>query len=457
MDAQLIALAGPLQGQGFHLEGRGWTIGRHASNRLVVRQISISRHHCRLELADDHYRLRDLDSSHGTFVNSRAIHECQLESGDVITLGESQFLFFTEAAPEAGQAGPDVAGGSQVRPIEEASTALSLRPEEVAPARAGEDLLGDSAQMRKLRSLIARIARVDSTVLIGGESGSGKELVARLLHSGSPRCAKPLVTVNCATLSETLLESELFGHEKGAFTGAVQRRLGQFERADGGTLFLDEVGELPITLQAKLLRALQEREFERLGAQRTVKVDVRVIAATNRDLEAEVTRRRFRDDLFYRLNVIALVVPPLRDRRGDVPLLATHFLFQNARRLKRPSMALSHEARAALVAYTWPGNVRELANAIERAVVLAQEPIVRPEDLPEAVLECQPRNPAASNFHEAINACKRDLILKAMWATRGNVTHAAKRLGLSVNYLHRLIRNLGLRAELDRQKPYPKR
>jgi len=462
MTSRLIVLAGPLQGQSFSAEADTLTLGRHASNDVVIRQLSVSRRHARLERTAEGWKLADLDSLHGTFVNERAIRSRILNDGDLITLGQS-LLLYREMAPDASSERPPTA----LPPvIEEASTAHSLAPTpEPSPPQerrraldarraeaATEVLIGESEKMAELRSMIARVAGVDSTVLIDGESGCGKELVARTLHAASPRSNEPFVAVNCATLSETLLESELFGHEKGAFTGAVDRRIGQFERAHGGTIFLDEVGEIPPPSQAKLLRVLQERQIERLGGRRPLAVDVRVLAATNRDLNREVAERRFRDDLFYRLNVIRLTVPPLRERRDDVPLLAHHFLFHHAKRLQRPSMALSREARAALASYDWPGNVRELSNALERAVVLAQEPVLGPEDLPEAVLECRPANTPTGDYHSALNAHKRELVRQALDATGGNVTRAAHKLGLSPNYLHRLIGNLGLRDRLDRSR-----
>jgi len=309
------------------------------------------------------------------------------------------------------------------------------------------DMVGESPRMREIYRLLHRVAATDSTVLLLGESGTGKELAAQAVHRASPRAERPFVAVNCATLSETLLESELFGHERGAFTGAVSRKTGKVEVADTGTLFLDEVGEIPLPLQAKLLRFLQEREFERLGGTRPIKVDVRVIAATNRDLERAARAGTFREDLYYRLNVIALHLPPLRERREDVPLLASHFAAQTSRRLGRPVAGFTPEARACLLRYDWPGNVRELANAVERAIVLGEDDLIRPEDLPEAVLEAGSGPGAAvTRYHETLNETKKRLILTALAEAGGNVTKAGALLGLHPNYLHRLISNLDLRA-----------
>ncbi|HEV2853345.1 MAG TPA: sigma 54-interacting transcriptional regulator [Thermoanaerobaculia bacterium] len=309
------------------------------------------------------------------------------------------------------------------------------------------DMVGESPRMREIYRLLNRVAATDSTVLLLGESGTGKELAARALHRASPRAERPFVAVNCATLSETLLESELFGHERGAFTGAVSRKTGKVEAADTGTLFLDEVGEIPLPLQAKLLRFLQEREFERLGSTRPLRVDVRVVAATNRNLEKEARAGTFREDLYYRLNVISLYLPPLRERREDIPLLASHFAAQTSQRLGRPVAGFTPEARAALVRYDWPGNVRELANAVERAIVLGEDDLIRPEDLPEAVLETGGTGEAAvTRYHETLNETKKRLILAALAESGGNVTKAGALLGLHPNYLHRLISNLGLRV-----------
>ena len=313
------------------------------------------------------------------------------------------------------------------------------------------DMVGESPRMKEIYRLLGRAAATDSTVLLRGESGTGKELAARALHEGSPRAGKPFVAVNCATLSETLLESELFGHERGAFTGAVARKIGKAEAADGGTLFLDEIGEVPLPLQAKLLRFLQQRELERVGSPRPIQVDVRVVAATNRDLEKAIREGTFREDLYYRLNVITLHLPPLRERREDIPLLASHFAALTSRRLGRPLAGFTPEARACLLRYDWPGNVRELSNAIERALVLGEGGLIRPEDLPETVLEsARGSEVRLGRFHEVVQETKKRLILAAVAEAEGNMTKAAARLGLQPTYLHRLIRNLDLRGDIER-------
>ena len=314
---------------------------------------------------------------------------------------------------------------------------------------AGESgMVGESPAIRKLLRMVARVAPQDTPVLILGESGTGKELVARGLHRQSGRASKPFVAINCAALTETLLESELFGHEKGSFTGAIVQKKGKLEIAQGGTVFLDEIGELPVTLQAKLLRVLQEREFERVGGTRTLKLDIRLLAATNRDLAAEARRGAFREDLFHRLNVVALSVPPLRDRREDIPALARHFLDLSAARCRRRVTAISAEAERYLMNYFWPGNIRELENAIERAVVLGQSDTLLAEDLPETVLDTAAVPEAPGALQSSITATKRQAIMAA-WREAGGVhDRAADLLNLHPNSLRRLIRTLKLRDVL---------
>ncbi|HEX4965831.1 MAG TPA: sigma 54-interacting transcriptional regulator [Thermoanaerobaculia bacterium] len=632
MNPRLVGLSGPLAGQTFPLDGEALPIGRHSANRLQLPDLAVSRQHCVLEPAAGRFRLRDLGSRRGSFVNGLPVQERFLEEGDLVTLGDSLFLFQVREESTAGSgtvvrlepatptaetmihlspeealysrpqevlaalasdrsgrtardlhtllqigtalqslrsteslarrlldrvlaavpadraallltdrgtaelddafaldrhgatetfpisrtlagkvlgerlsvlaadvlAEPDLAGAASLksdlvqsllavplihldRPLgllyldsREPGTRFDEGHLQFVTAVAGiagialatvrriewleeenrrlaagfaHDMVGESPRMREVYRLLQRVAATDSTVLLLGESGTGKELAARAIHRASPRAERPFVAVNCATLSETLLESELFGHEKGAFTGALARKMGKVETADTGTLFLDEIGEIPLPLQAKLLRFLQEREIERLGSTRPIKVDVRVIAATNRDLERAARAGTFREDLYYRLNVISLHLPPLRERREDVPLLASHFAAQTSRRLGRSVAGFTPEARACLLRYDWPGNVRELANAVERAIVLGEDDLIRPEDLPEAVLEAGAGPGAAvTRYHETLNETKKRLILAALAEAGGNVTKAGALLGLHPNYLHRLISNLGLRA-----------
>ena len=309
------------------------------------------------------------------------------------------------------------------------------------------NLVGESPSMQRIYERLARVAPTDTTVLVTGETGTGKELAARAVHLNSKRARKPFVAVNCAALTETLLESELFGHERGAFTGAVTQKKGRLELADGGTLFLDEIGELALALQSKLLRVLQEREFERVGGTRPLSVDVRLISATNRNLADQVRAGRFRDDLYFRLNVVAIPMPPLRDRRADIPALARHFLGRFAGKAGRRLGGFSEAAMECLHAYDWPGNVRELENAIERAVVLGTADEILAEDLPEVIVETAAAPSAAAgatNFHAAVLETKKKVVVEAFRAAGGSYTEAARVLGLHPNYLHRLIKNLGL-------------
>ena len=313
-------------------------------------------------------------------------------------------------------------------------------------------MVGESKAMHEVYAFVSRVAGRDSTVLISGESGTGKELVARAVHINSPRADKPFVAINCAAITETLLESELFGHERGAFTGAVSQKKGKLEIAEGGTIFLDEIGELAVPMQAKLLRVLQEREFERVGGTRPIKLDVRLIAATNRDLKEASRTGAFRPDLYYRLNVVSLHMPALRERHEDVPLLAAFFAAHYSEKVKRRVAGISPEARACLVRYDWPGNVRELENAIERAVVLGSTELILPEDLPDSILEeTAASGEPVSALHEGIREAKKTLIERAIDQANGNYTEAARMLGVHPNHLFRLIRTLNLKPKRQRQ------
>ena len=636
MNPRLVALSGPLKGQTFILGEGELSIGRLSSNTVHVTDIAVSRRHCVIKGEDGHFKIYDLESRNGSFVNGVPVKERLLEHGDRMEVGSSLFVFLTEEGEPPVPPNPVFFEESQVlrtpvvqlrredalywladevethSPLQSArkardldlllrisTTVNSIRKLEdlqrrllelvfeVIPAERGaillvsEDLgtftsvfgwdkapssdrpvqvsrtvirqvlhdragmlsndvldgknfsdseslvasrissllavpvllfkkllgaiyldtcnptarfdrdhlqlltgiaaiaaialenarhmewlesenqrlqdeiklehsmVGESVPMRNVLQFVAKAAPTDATVLICGESGTGKELVARALHTNSRRADRPFVAINCAAIAETLLESELFGHEKGAFTSAFAQKKGKLEVADGGSLFLDEVSELAPALQAKLLRVLQEREFERVGGTHPIKVDVRLIAATNKDLDEAIREGRFRRDLFFRLNVVPLTMPPLRERRDDISLLATHFAKKYSRKCKGHDMGISAEARACLAQYDWPGNVRELENAIERAVVLGSGDVIRPEDLPEDILETAPAKGAAfTRYHEAIKQAKKKLILQAVEQAAGNLTEAARRLGVHPNYLHRLVRNLDLRGEL---------
>jgi Nif-specific regulatory protein len=316
--------------------------------------------------------------------------------------------------------------------------------------RQEQSLVGESARMKEIFQFLARVAPAESTVLIEGESGTGKELAARALHRNSRRAEKPFVAINCAAIPETLLESDLFGHERGAFTGAAVLKKGRLEVADGGVVFLDEIGELAPALQVKLLRVLQEREFERVGGTHSIKVDIRLIAATNRDLDEAVRKGEFRQDLYYRLAVVKLTMPALREHRDDIPMLTRHFVQKYAKRSKVKPKPVSREAMAALVNYEWPGNVRELENAVERALVMGSSDAVLLEDLPESLLEQEsPAEMHEGKYHASMKELKKQLIVDAVEQTRGNYVEAAGILGVHPNYLHRLVRNLGLKAMLQ--------
>lgn len=311
------------------------------------------------------------------------------------------------------------------------------------------DMIGDGPRIQQVYQFIGRVAPTGSTVLILGESGTGKELVARAIHRNGNCANGPFVALNCGAIVDSLLESELFGHEKGAFTGAVAQRKGKIEMANGGTLFLDEVGELPLQTQVALLRVLQQREFERVGGNRPIKVDVRIIAATNRNLEQAIRDGRFRQDLFYRLKVVSIEMPPLSARGEDIPLLASHFLRKYRHLANRALAGITPEAMRLLVNHDWPGNVRELENAMERAVVLGASDYILPEDLPESLLERKPDNESVgAGYHATLNSAKKELIHRAYRESGGNYTEAARILDLHPNYLHRLIRNLDMKSDL---------
>ncbi len=308
-----------------------------------------------------------------------------------------------------------------------------------------------SPRMAELINLAGRIAPSHVTVLIQGETGTGKELFARLVHHLSLRAERPLITVNCSAIPETLLESELFGHEKGAFTGASQRRIGRFEQADGGTLFLDEIGEIPLPIQVKLLRILQEREFQRLGGERTIKADVRIISATHQDLEARVKEATFREDLFYRINVVTMKIPPLRERREDLPGLIDYFVKRFARENRKTIEGVSREARDLLIKYDYPGNVRELENIIERAIVIARGTVLSVDNLPFREALC-PRGTAPNHaqalegtLQQTLESIELQMIRDAMEKTTFNQSQAAKLLGLNERMLRYKLRKYGLK------------
>ncbi len=308
-------------------------------------------------------------------------------------------------------------------------------------------IIGRSGKMKILLDTLAMVAPSDATVLIMGESGTGKEVAANAIHHNSPRAGQPFIKVSCAALPETLLESELFGHEKGAFTGAVSRREGRFQLAHRGTIFLDEVGEMSPSIQTKLLRVLQEKEFEPLGSARTIKVDIRVIAATNKDLAKEVREGRFREDLYYRLNVVPITMPPLRERKEDIPPLADHFLAIFREKNRKPLKGISGKALDLLVRYDWPGNIRELENCIERAVIMTKEEMITPIDFPPQIQMLsgeEEKGGFAIPYGISLEAMERQLIVKTLAETGGNRTRASEILGINRRTLQNKLREYGL-------------
>jgi two-component system, NtrC family, response regulator AtoC len=303
-------------------------------------------------------------------------------------------------------------------------------------------IVGESEVLREVLETVKQVAASRATVLLTGESGTGKELIAQAIHHLSPRAKAPFIAVHCAALSANLLESELFGHEKGAFTGAFERRIGRFESADGGTLFLDEIGEIDSTIQVKLLRVLEAREFQRVGSNKTIQSDVRLIVATNRDLKQLVSEGKFREDLFFRLNVITITMPPLRERREDIPLLANHFLKEYCRENEKRIRDFSADAMQALLQYSWPGNIRELRNIVNRLVVMARSDRITIRDLPAEIKTSQESNSATLPLGVSLNLAEMEckLIRQALEKTKGNISRAAELLGISRRTLHRKIK-----------------
>ena len=440
------------------------TLGAMEENDVVLRDDTVSRYHCKIIQEDTGYVLVDLRSTNGTFINKVRIREAYLKPGCTISVGQQQLKFNARDEPvEIVPSGADRCG----------------------------DLIGKNARMREIYAIIEKIAPTNTTVVIEGETGTGKEVVAQSIHQLSARARGPLIIFDCGAVPPNLIESELFGHEKGSFTGAVMTRQGLFELADGGSLFLDELGELPIDLQPKLLRALEQREVRRVGSSKPIKVDVRIIAATNRNLEVEVREGRFRQDLFYRLSVVRLLLPALRDRPDDIPLLVAHFL--KSQKYNRGSdgqsrvKAVNPHALQALMNYDWPGNVRELVNVVERAVSFSDSEIIQSEDLPEHVREARARTPRPTGragqttqgqgqpgqgriampsmdpprtpseflggdvtFKDAkekwVSSFERDYILSLLKRHGGNISHAAREADIDRKYFRKLMKKYDIEA-----------
>jgi len=617
--ASLVSIFGPLKGSTFSLSESEVSIGRDASNSISVVDPLLSRRHCTIRKEGNEFKIHDLNSRNGIFVNNIPTSGTVLQHGDEIELGDSLFLFLSKDQPATSiqaQLDHDLVGtftrqvtaedalyvkperltklgystrairdlgvllkissvinsiqqletlqqkllqlSFEVIPAERAAILLCLEnPEEFSPAfavdsnfnrisnfqisreivlralnertgilwndvttpenqnplkssaalcvpliefdtvlgilyydtadrnilfdefhlqlawgiaataavslknaidrnqlieenerlKSGTELnmVGETPAICKIHELVAKAAPKISTVLICGESGTGKELVAKAIHRNSPRSSMPFVAINCASLAEALLESELFGHEKGAFTGAIAQKKGNLEIADRGTVFLDEVSEIPIGIQAKLLRVIQEREFQRVGGTRTIRIDVRFIAATNRNLEQAIRMGKFRQDLYYRLNVIRIDIPPLRERHDDIPLLAKYFVSKYSKTLQRRVKGISPEALECLLEYDWPGNVRELENLIERAVVLGSNELILLEDLPESLVENSPK--ISEGFIHSVKEEKKKIVQRALRQAGGNYLEASKLLNIHPNYLYRLLRTLGLKTD----------
>jgi DNA-binding NtrC family response regulator len=432
-------------------------IGSMEDNDVVLNDDTVSRYHCKIVQEDSGYALVDLRSTNGTFINKVRVREAFLKPGSQLAVGQSQLRF-------------------------------NAREEEVqiVPSRADRcgGLIGGNARMREIYAIIERIAPTATTVVIDGETGTGKEVVAQAIHSLSPRQRNELVVFDCGAVPPNLIESELFGHEKGSFTGAMMTRQGLFELADGGTLFLDELGELPIDLQPKLLRALEQREVRRVGSTKATKVDVRIIAATNRNLEDEVRAGRFRQDLFYRLSVVRLHLPALRDRADDIPLLVQHFLETGHYNRRGDGMrvrGVSREAMGALQTYPWPGNVRELVNVVERAVSFCETELMQLSDLPDYVRTAKPAPPREGRrppttptpivpmnpnapappppeellgegvtFKDAkerwVASFEREYILQTLRRHGGNISHAARDADIDRKYFRKLMKKYDIEA-----------
>jgi DNA-binding NtrC family response regulator len=447
-------------------------IGSMEDNDVVLADDTVSRYHCRIVQEDTGYVLVDQRSTNGTFVNKVRVREAYLKPGCIVSVGQSQVRF-------------------------------NAREEEVQIVPSRNDrcggLIGGNSRMREIYSIIEKIAPTATTVVIDGETGTGKEVVAQAIHSLSPRSRNELVVFDCGAVPPNLIESELFGHEKGSFTGAMMTRTGLFEQADGGTLFLDELGELPIDLQPKLLRALEQREVRRVGAVKANKIDVRIIAATNRNLEDEVKAGRFRQDLFYRLSVVRLHLPALRERADDIPLLVTHFL-EHAQYNRNPNgtkraREVSREALTLLQNYSWSGNVRELVNTIERACSFCESGTIDVSDLPDYVrmskpsqrelprrattipqpaagfsaplVSMDPNAPAPSpppelmgegvTFKDAkerwVASFERDYILQLLRRNTGNISHAARAADIDRKYFRKLMKKYDIEAAGAEDEP----
>jgi DNA-binding NtrC family response regulator len=399
------------------------SVGALEDNDVVLTDPTVSRYHCKIVEDDRNYTLVDVGSTNGTFLNKVRVREAYLHPGSAIQLGKSEIRF---------------------HPVEEK---LEIEP---SPADRFGGLIGRDVKMREIFGILEKISPAGVTVVIEGETGTGKEVVARAIHDASPRRAGPFMVIDCGAVPATLIESELFGHERGSFTGAIMTRQGLFEMAHGGTVFLDEIGELSLELQPKLLRVLEQREIKRVGGAKSIPIDVRVLAATNRTLEREVREGRFREDLFYRLSVVRLIMPPLRDRNDDIPLLVKHFLKThglNRDAEGRPRVTkVDREAMDALKAYSWPGNVRELVNVLARAVSFSEGGLLTAEDLPGEIREEGDDGKADTSlpFKEAkerwVASFEREYLVALLRKHQANISQAAREADIDRKYFRKLMR-----------------
>ena len=430
---KLVVIKGAQRGTEFVVSGDVFRVGKAPENDLVLADETVSRVHFEIARDAKGYLVRDMKSTNGTFLDGAEVKEAYLRAGSVIGLGACELKF---------------------TPFEERIEILPSEKESLG------EMVGKSAAMREIFGLIEKIAPTDATVLIEGETGTGKDMIARTLHQLSPRHAAPFIVVDCGAVAGTLIESELFGHEKGSFTGAVAARQGAFELASGGTVFLDELGELSLDLQPKLLRVLEQRELRRVGGTKTIKVDLRVIAATRKDLRSEVEKGKFREDLYFRLNVVPITAPSLRERREDIPLLIDSMLAKLGTSTAGVSgVELSEATRAALMAHDWPGNVRELRNVIERALALGADPgmLVAPLDVRAgadsgrtAHLRDGAEFEAGLSFRDTKEKWNELFERRYLaWLLRradGNISKAARDADMDRKYLHKLLRKYGITA-----------
>src|SRR5688572_10886754 len=428
---KLVVIKGAQRGTELVIAGDVFRVGKAPENDLVLADETVSRVHFEIMRDAKGYLVRDMKSTNGTFLDGAEVKEAYLRAGSVIRIGSSELKF---------------------TPFEERIEILPSENESLG------EMVGKSPAMREIFGLIERIAPTDATVLIEGETGTGKDMIARTLHQLSPRAEKPFIVVDCGAVAGTLIESELFGQEKGAFTGAVTARQGAFELASGGTVFLDELGELSLDLQPKLLRVLEQREFRRVGGSKTVKVDLRVIAATRKDLRSEVEKGKFREDLYFRLNVVPITAPSLRDRREDIGLLIDHFLTRMTPE-GAPRPELTEATRAALDAHDWPGNVRELRNVIERALALGTDPGAMVAPLGAEPFARAAHGPAAAEplmeFQGGLSfrdtkekwneIFERRYLSWLLKRAEGNISKAARDADMDRKYLHKLLRKYGIK------------